>query len=169
MTQPTSHDDPIAARIGAAAMLIVDDEPEVRSAMVELLATALPHVAVRSAASGAEGLDELARGHIDLILSDYVMPGMDGLQFLARARTVAPNARRILVTAVADMDVAIRAINEEHIEAFLQKPVRLKILADTIANVMRTSRRSELVAAAFRNAEARAAPIEPNPGPPRAT
>ena len=57
-----------------------------------------------------------------LLLSDQRMPGMTGVEFLERARRVYPDARRVLLTAYADTEVAIRAINTARIHYYLTKP-----------------------------------------------
>ena len=79
------------------------------------------------AESGREALDalrELAlRGErAALLLADHRMPEMDGVQFLEKAMDVFPIARRVLLTAYADTDAAIRAINVVDLDHYLLKP-----------------------------------------------
>ena len=57
-----------------------------------------------------------------LLLSDQRMPGMTGVEFLERAREIYPDARRVLLTAYADTDAAIQAINSARIHYYLNKP-----------------------------------------------
>jgi thioredoxin reductase (NADPH) len=59
---------------------------------------------------------------VALILSDQRMPGMTGVEFLERARALYPEARRVLLTAYADTEAAIRAINTARIHYYLNKP-----------------------------------------------
>src|ERR1700733_4488465 len=82
---------------------------------------------VMRAASGQAALDTLsqvkARGEpVALLLSDQRMPGITGVEFLERAREVYPNSRRVLLTAYADTEAAIQAINSARIHYYLNKP-----------------------------------------------
>lgn len=105
---------------GRTKILCVDDE---RAVLEGLSLNLRRRFEVLLATSGAEGL-ELLGTHpgIAVIMSDMRMPGMDGATFLARARAVAPDAVRMLLTGQADMDSAIAAINQGQIFRFLTKP-----------------------------------------------
>jgi response regulator RpfG family c-di-GMP phosphodiesterase len=59
---------------------------------------------------------------VDLALADYVMPKMNGLQFLARVKQLQPEATRVLLTGYADKQSAIQAINEVGLYQYLEKP-----------------------------------------------
>lgn len=75
------------------------------------------------AQSGASGLETLERDpSIAVVMSDMRMPGMDGAEFLSRARKILPNTVRVLLTGQADMSSAIAAVNEGQIFRFLTKP-----------------------------------------------
>jgi response regulator RpfG family c-di-GMP phosphodiesterase len=103
-----------------ARVLCVDDEPNV----LEGLALHLRRYhEVSTATSGAAGLEILAGSTpVIVVISDMRMPSMDGATFLTRAREIAPDAVRILLTGHADLDSAIAAINDGHIFRFLTKP-----------------------------------------------
>ena len=78
-------------------------------------------------ASGQEGLDVLrdlvARGdQVALLVADQRMPGMSGTDFLVQARQIVPGAKRVLLTAYADTEAAIQAINEVALDYYLLKP-----------------------------------------------
>lgn len=101
-------------------ILCVDDEPQVLSG-IEL--TLRRHYVVLTATSGSAALDLLvAEPSVAVIVSDMRMPGMDGAAFLARARHMAPDAARILLTGHADLDAAMQAVNQGQIFRFLTKP-----------------------------------------------
>lgn len=115
-------------------ILLVDDEEDIRESLKALFETCLEGVQVEVAAGGQAALDLLDSRPIDVIITDYKMPGMNGLEFLARAQKKAPTVPRILVTAFPDLEIAIRAINEANIENFFTKPFE----PDQVLNVVRT-------------------------------
>jgi diguanylate cyclase (GGDEF)-like protein len=92
--------------------------------MLEALALTLGrHYQVETASNGKTALEMLrCLPHTAVIISDMRMPSMNGAQFLAASRKVAPNARRILLTGHADAQAAILAVNEGGIFRFLTKP-----------------------------------------------
>src|SRR4029078_10545730 len=80
-------------------ILVVDADPDIREAVRGILERSIRGTRVLTAASGQEGLGILARETVDLIVTDYKMPGMNGLEFLDSARLIDPQAPRILITA----------------------------------------------------------------------
>lgn len=101
------------------AILCVDDEPAVLEGMRDNLRRTFR---VTTAGSGAEGLELLAEQQFAVVLSDMRMPEMDGAQFLTRARQVAPDTTRMLLTGYADIESAISAVNDGQVFRFLTKP-----------------------------------------------
>jgi thioredoxin reductase (NADPH) len=121
---------PVTAPDGAsrAAILTVDDDPAVSRAVARDLRRRYGerHRIVR-AESGETALDALRqmklRGElVSVILADYRMPEMNGIEFLERAMDVYPTARRVLLTAYADTSAAIDAINIVDLDHYLLKP-----------------------------------------------
>jgi thioredoxin reductase (NADPH) len=110
------------------AIVTVDDDPGVSRAVARDLRRRYgeQHRIVR-AESGASALDALRqmklRGDsVAVILADYRMPQMNGIEFLERAMDVYPAARRVLLTAYADTGAAIDAINVVDLDHYLLKP-----------------------------------------------
>ncbi len=120
---------PVTAPEGVrTAILTVDDDPGVSRAVARDLRRRYgeQHRIVR-AESGETALEALRqlklRGDmVAVILADYRMPQMNGIEFLERAMDVYPGARRVLLTAYADTDAAIDAINVVDLDHYLLKP-----------------------------------------------
>jgi response regulator RpfG family c-di-GMP phosphodiesterase len=88
--------------------LVVDDEPRLRQAMVHLMrADGFQCV---EAANGAEALEQLERYPVQLMLSDLRMPKMDGLELLRESRVRFPDVAVVMITAVADVQVAVSCL-----------------------------------------------------------
>lgn len=101
-------------------ILCVDDEPGILRALVRIF-RAEP-VRVLTAPSGPEGLAVLRQEPVDLILTDYRMPEMTGVQFLEQACEIRPEAFRVLLTGYAESGAVAEAINRGHIYKVLYKP-----------------------------------------------
>ncbi len=110
-------------------ILFVDDEPLLLDNYRELLS----EHDVQIAHSGAEALGLLAaHGPFAVVISDYHMPGMDGVEFLSRARSACPHTIRMLLTGYADTQAAIRAVNEGAIYRFMTKPATYEDLLQAV-------------------------------------
>jgi len=109
------------ALTGQPAVLCVDDEPYILRALERELRPAGCRVLLAS--NGNEALDLLKRERIEVLLCDEVMPAMRGIDVLRKAKVVAPNTTRILLTAhCCDEEVVIPAVNEGEVFRLLSKP-----------------------------------------------
>lgn len=106
---------------GRPRILCVDDEEFVLDALRDTLRRAFEVHTAAGASAALAMLRKDPEGYA-VILSDMRMPGMYGSEFLREARTVAPNAVRMLLTGYADVDSAIRAVNDAQLFRFLTKP-----------------------------------------------
>src|SRR3954471_25041515 len=114
--------------MGHPAILTVDDDPAVSRAIARDLRRRYgENYRIIRASSAAEALDALREiklrgGRLAVMLADYRMPQMNGIEFLEHAMDLFPNARRALLTAYADTDAAISAINLVDVDHYLLKP-----------------------------------------------
>jgi thioredoxin reductase (NADPH) len=114
--------------MGHPAILTVDDDPSVSRAIARDLRRRYgENYRIIRAASAAEALEALKEiklrgGRVAVILADYRMPQMNGIEFLEQAMDLFPHARRALLTAYADTDAAISAINLVDVDHYLLKP-----------------------------------------------
>lgn len=104
-------------------IVIVDDEEMVLVALSSFLALETNHEVVTFTRAPA-ALEYLQKpdADVDVIVSDFLMPEMDGLQFLRRARDLRPDVPRIILTGYADKENAIKAINEVGLYQYIEKP-----------------------------------------------
>src|SRR5829696_6604671 len=127
----TATDQQTEARGGRErkpAIVAVDNEPAVLAAVARDLRRGFgDRYRVLRATSGAEALDLLkqirARGEqVALLVADQRMPGLSGTEYLVQARAIVPEAKRVLLTAYADTEAAIAAINDVALDYYLLKP-----------------------------------------------
>jgi len=103
--------------------MIVDDEPMITTTLATLIRLMMKQaVSVFNDPREALRSELLLAGDIDLILSDFLMPGMNGVEFLRRAKELSPNAIAVMLTGYADKENAIRSINEVGLYYYIEKP-----------------------------------------------
>ena len=125
---PNAGSRSYAGRVARPAIITVDDDAPVSAAIArDLRARYGAEHRILRASSGAEALDLVARlvlrgQPLALVASDQRMPGMTGIELLARVRLDVPDAKLLLLTAYADTDVAISAINDIGLDHYLLKP-----------------------------------------------
>ncbi len=111
-------------------ILCVDDDPNILQGYKRSLRKTYDlHIAIGPEA----GLQAIRNdGPYAVIVSDYAMPGMNGVEFLTRVKEIAPKSVRMMLTGYANMDNAIQAINEGSIFRFLTKPCTPEALAKSL-------------------------------------
>lgn len=102
-------------------IIIVDDEEMVLTSLKSFLNLESEYN-VRTFTSAKDALDYLKRNDVNLVLSDYLMPEMDGISFLAKVRELKPDVTRIILTGYADKENAIKAINDVGLFQYIEKP-----------------------------------------------
>ena len=101
-------------------ILVVDDE----ELFIEYIQSVLSgkNYNVITASSGQEGLEILKKQSVNMVISEYKIPLMNGLEFLEKVRIIYPDILTIMVTDQPDIKLAIKAINEAGVYKFLLKP-----------------------------------------------
>jgi two-component system nitrogen regulation response regulator NtrX len=118
-------------------ILIIDDEKAIRHTLKEILE--FESYTVDQAEDGPAGLDLLIQQKYDVVLCDIKMPKMDGLEVLERARTLAPDAAFIMVSAHGNIETAVEATKKGAFD-FLPKPPDLNRLLVTVRNALDRSK-----------------------------
>lgn len=103
------------------SIVIVDDEDMVLTSISSFLMLETSYD-VNTFLSAQEALSYIQENDVDLVISDYLMPEMDGISFLARVREIRPEVPRIILTGYADKENAIKAINEVGLFQYIEKP-----------------------------------------------
>jgi len=108
---------------GNPTIMLVDDEEMVLNSMKSFFAIE-SNYKLMTYTSPLKALEDLDRSHahVDLVISDYLMPEMDGITFLAKVKEKLPMVPRILLTGYADKENAIKAINNVGLYQYIEKP-----------------------------------------------
>lgn len=102
-------------------IVIVDDEEMVLTSLSSFFMLETDYE-IKSFTSGKKALEFIEKNDVHLVISDYLMPEMDGISFLAKVRDIKPEIPRIILTGYADKENAIKAINEVGLYQYIEKP-----------------------------------------------
>src|SRR5919197_4146636 len=105
-----------------AQVLIVDDDPSLLDALSEAVHLRMERVAVDTCESASAALERLAARDYGAIVADIKMPGMDGLELLARIRELRPDTPTLLITGHGEHELAVRALRGGAHD-YVQKPI----------------------------------------------
>jgi DNA-binding NtrC family response regulator len=133
MTHVASPFELTSQQIEQSRVVVVDDDTLVTSSLSNFLSLEVEIDAIifnesPKAASYVEDHE------IDLIISDFLMPEMDGIQLLAQVRRLRPEVPRVLLTGYADKENAIKAINEVQVFQYIEKPWDNERLRNIVVN-----------------------------------
>ncbi len=102
-------------------IVLVDDEDMVVTSIKSFLTLETDYEVV-GFTTPAEALSYIESHRVDVVVSDYLMPDMDGISLLAKVKDIQPEATRILLTGYADKENAIKAINDVGLYQYIEKP-----------------------------------------------
>jgi len=119
--------------------LLIDDDEIIRDSLV--LAFRNKGCYLLAVETAEEGLEALRKERFDIIIADYILPGMDGIEFLKLATRSHPNTVNIIITAYAD-DIASEAFSIG-VHDFMQKPFSLEKLVESL--VLSIEKREEKI------------------------
>ncbi len=124
-------------------LLLVDDDPEVRASLRRALHDT--EYQVIEADSGERGMELVkSEAKIDVVISDFSMPGMNGMDFLHQVRMARPDTLRVILTGELDVQIAARALNEGAAHKFLLKPWDRVDLVNIVRIAQRTVPRAHV-------------------------
>jgi serine phosphatase RsbU (regulator of sigma subunit) len=142
-------------------VLLVDDDAMVLAGLKRQLRN---RFSIDTALSGEDALKQvLQNGPYAVIVSDFMMPGMNGIEFLSRVKRSNPNTVRMMLTGTADMPTAIRAVNEGSIFQFHPKPCPADTLCQAIQSAIdkyRTAHSNQKQLKNFKSSMAQASEIQ---------
>jgi len=104
-----------------STIVIVDDEEIVLTSLKSFL-TLETEYNVETFESPKKALEYITENEINLVISDYLMPDMNGIEFLSEVRKMKPQVPRIILTGYADKENAIKAINDVGLYQYIEKP-----------------------------------------------
>ncbi len=136
-------------REAQGTVVVVDDEPMVLRSLETYLGLETDFRVVTFTSARA-ALEHLATEDADVVISDFLMPEMDGISFLARVRELRPEVPRVILTGYADKENAIKAINEVGLYQYLEKPWNNDDLRLVVRNGIEKKRLIDRLAAKVR-------------------
>lgn len=113
--------EPVPPRLeDPKVVLVVDDDPNLRDSLRRTLSVLKARVL--DAGSAKEALEVLGHFKVDLLIADYMMPSINGIELVRRARAQRPEIRTLMMTGFATTQVILRSLNEAHVDHFVEKP-----------------------------------------------
>ena len=113
--------------------MLVDDDEWIRDSLSLFFEDERCYLSVVETAE--EGMEELRRQHYDIIIADYGLPGMNGLEFLEQIKASHPDVLTVLVTAYGSKNLCLKA-REIGVQGFIDKPFTLKAFEEALSCLM---------------------------------
>jgi len=129
-------------------ILLLDDEPNILKALRRCIGSGRSSddrepLVIETFTSAAKALERMEEQDFDVVITDYRMPEMDGVEFLQRVIEINPATRRLLMSAYADRTALVAAVNDARIMGFLEKPWNDQELRATVDDVLRSRRKGD--------------------------
>ena len=118
-------------------ILLVDDDESIRDSMSMFFLG--EGIRIDTFETAEEGIDAAKKQHYDIIITDYHLPGMDGLTFLRRIRELCPDSFRILITAYGSRQV-LAAATVLGADEYIEKPFTTKLITDALSRLAKKGR-----------------------------
>jgi DNA-binding NtrC family response regulator len=119
--------------------LLVDDDELIRDSLK--MAFSAKGCAMRVAETAEDGLEAIGEEKFDIIISDYRLPGMNGLDFIKQAALIQPQAARFLITAYRDDHIISKAVRIG-VNEFIEKPFSVKELVNLLALALKHQKKN---------------------------
>lgn len=119
------------------AIILVEDEPDILIILHRLMRDLTGGYDIITVNSGADALAQIALRKVPLVITDYNMPGMNGLQLAAAIKETSPDTYVVMITAYATPELERRA-REQRIDYYLSKPFPLDRLEQIVRDVLRS-------------------------------
>jgi len=115
-------------------ILVVDDQSIIRDTLKRFFVK--DNYTILLAETAEEALSLLAKTKVDVVISDQVMPGISGTDFLTIVSQDYPDTIRIILTGYATLEIAIQAINQGHVHRFFTKPCKIEELSQSVRELL---------------------------------
>lgn len=115
---------------------IVDDDPDIAESLADLLAMKMPGAQIFTDGAPDAALERLKTWRPHLIISDFRMPGMTGVEFLAEVQKLYPDILAVLMTAYSEQRIAVDAARRGIIRRFYQKPIDVQRMIDGLMELL---------------------------------
>ncbi len=117
------------------AIVLVEDEPDILIILHRLMRDLTGGYDIITVSGGAEALLQLSLRPVPLVITDYSMPGMDGLELAAAVKTASPTTRVVMMTAYATPELEYQA-SRQSVDYYLPKPFPLDHLDQIVRDVL---------------------------------
>ena len=131
----------IFSRLREMRILLIDDDEWIRDSLSLFFESEGCHLLALETAE--EGLEEINRQAYDIIITDYKLPGMDGLEFLERINHSHPDVLTIMITAYGSKDVFLKA-RKTRVQDFIDKPFTIETIEDSLSRLIRNREQKDM-------------------------